>query len=72
MNGLATIFLACGNDGLEIFFDQAFKILVITCMDLPLVIVYASSVAATFTQAAAATVVPTIASTGMDAGKISG
>ena len=61
---LATLFLARIHDGLAVFFAQDFPILVIACVDLPLVIVDTSTIAATFTWAAAAiTIAPTVAST---------
>ena len=62
---LATLFLASG-------FSQACPILVITCVDLPLVTVDAAAVAATFMCAAAANVAPTVSSTGLNAGNFLG
>ena len=67
MTKLATLFLACGNGGLVIFFDQE-----IDCMELFLWILDAAAVAATFMCAAAANVAPTVSSTGLNAGNFLG
>ena len=66
MTRIATLFLARGNDFLAVFFGRAFSIMVIACMRLPLGIVDASAVTATFIRAATATVVPTFSSTGLN------
>ena len=76
MTRLAAIFFVGGDDGLAIFFSRDFPIMVIACLDLPFVIVYAASVATTFTRATAATVsptvYPTVASTGLNTGNVLG
>ena len=71
LNRLATIFLVRGYDGLAVLFDQNFSILVIDCMELPLIVIDSAAVADTFTRAAADTAAPTIASNGLNAGNIS-
>ena len=63
MTRLATFFLMCSDDGLAIFFAQAFPILVIACVGLYRRVVDAAAVETTFTSATAATVTPTVAST---------
>ena len=60
---LATLFLTYGNDGLAIFFIQVFLIMLIACVEFPLFVVDADTVATTFTRAAAVTVSLTVAST---------
>ena len=70
---LFTLFLALITNGLVVFFAQAFPILTIVCVDLPLGFVYAASFVATFRRAAAATFSdPTVASTGMNSGNLLG
>ena len=61
------------HDGLALFFAQDFIILVIAYVDLTLGIVDAAAVAATFTRTAATTfIAPTVASTGLNSGNLSG
>ena len=72
MTRLSTLFFACGDGSLEVFFDQAFQILVIACTELTLEVVDVVAVASTFTQADADTPSPNVASTGMNTGNLLG
>ena len=79
MTKLANIFLARSHIGLAVFLSQSFTMMVIYCVYLPLGIIDAAVVAATFTRSAAATatatatfIYPTIASTGLNSGNLLG
>ena len=70
---LATLFLACRNYSLAIFFPRAFPTLVIACVDLNLCVVCSAAVLATFTRATTTTTAaPNVASTGMNTGNFLG
>ena len=69
LNRIATLFLARGDEGLEVFFAQAFQMMIIAYIYLPLGILYSAAVVATFMRAATANFSTTVASTRLNTGK---
>ena len=70
MDRLSILLFTCNNDGLEIFFAYALPILVISCVDLSMQILYAAAVVTTFTLSSTTTVYYTVSSTGLNPGNL--
>ena len=73
LNELATLFLACRHDGLEVFLSQYLLILEIPHVNLLLGIVDYANVESTFTRVATAIfITPIVDFTGLNSGNLLG